>query len=180
MCIHLEKMTNNYQGIGDFQFEDFFQKKKKPFLCNFSPIRNQQHFLDIQVLQNPKFLLCFSSFCKSCYIWVIRLHCYFNGFKMADVITAIQIQGYCFNLYAILITLYIGYCFLCTTLAHQLIFFSYNCTFISIQICTALPAFTPFPFSFPCTDIFILPLKLLGAHYLRGRNAALIVLWLRA
>lgn len=36
-----------------------------------------------------------------------------------------------------------------------------------------------FPFSFSCTDIFILLLKLLRAHYLRGRNVALIVWWLQ-
>lgn len=36
-----------------------------------------------------------------------------------------------------------------------------------------------FPFSFSCADIFILLLKLLRAHYLRGRNVALIVWWLQ-
>lgn len=36
------------------------------------------------------------------------------------------------------------------------------------------------PFSFSCADIFILLLKLLRAHYLRGRNAALIVWWLQS
>lgn len=33
--------------------------------------------------------------------------------------------------------------------------------------------------SFSCPDIFILLLKLLRAHYLRGRNAGLIVWWLQ-
>lgn len=37
-----------------------------------------------------------------------------------------------------------------------------------------------FPFSFSCADIFILLLKLLRAHYLRGRNVVLIVWWLHA
>lgn len=35
-------------------------------------------------------------------------------------------------------------------------------------------------FSFSCVDIFILLLKLLRAHYLRGRNVALIVWWLQS
>lgn len=34
--------------------------------------------------------------------------------------------------------------------------------------------------AFLTTDVFILPLKLLRAHYLRGRNAALTVWWLHA
>lgn len=43
---------------------------------------------------------------------------------------------------------------------------------------SAQPSPTLFPFSFLCADIFILLLKLLRAHYLRGRNVALIVWWL--